>query len=307
MMPLRALTLVVLLSACSPAPLPVSTTAPTTAPTAITAIASAEAPSPKAARSPTPCGALDCMAYDTAAEAFAAVLAHQPRVIAIGEAHAQRGSEEVESTTKRFTDQLLPQLKGKASDLVLELMVGAKECKPTEQVEQNVHKPVTKNQAAGNQNEFVTLGHRSKGMGIQPHVLRPTCEAYGEIASAGPDGIVATLSLIAKLTDELVRRILARNAKTDVDKIVVAYGGAMHNDLTPRAGREAWSFGPALRETVDGRYIELDIFVPELIGDSDSWKAFGWYAHYDRAKHGAKVTLFRMGEHSFVMVFAASE
>ena len=59
------------------------------------------------------------------------------------------------------------------------------------------------------------------------------------------------------------------------DRLVVAYGGAMHNDLLPREGRADFSFGPSLAEATGGQYVELDLVIPEQIKDTDAWRARG--------------------------------
>jgi hypothetical protein len=304
--------LIVALAACAPAPAPAPAEPPTAAvpPQASSTPTTASAPQaspPEAATPPEgkPCGPLDCRLFDSPEQAFAAVLATKPRVLAVGEAHAQRGAD-VASSTKRFTDQLLPKLEGKASDLVIELMIADGKCGQDEKKTAEAQKPVTNKQAQGNQNEFLSLGKASKDKGIRPHVLRPSCKDYRAVAEAGPDGVPRMLEMIARLTDDLIRRILARNEKEGIDKVVLAYGGAMHNDVAPREGREAWSFGPSLTERTSGGFVELDLFVPEFIKDTESWKSFPWYAHYDRAEHGDKVALFRTGEHAYTMIFAAS-
>jgi len=83
----------------------------------------------------------------------------------------------------------------------------------------------------------------------------------------------------------------------------VLYGGALHNDVMPRADRAAWSFGPEMVRATGGRYVELDIFVPESIQDTESWRAFAWYPHYDRAAHGGSTVLFRTGPSSWALIF----
>lgn len=244
------------------------------------------------------------MQYASAAEAFAVVLKGEPRIVAVGEAHAQKGTEHIPTATKRFTAELLPLLKASKSDVVLELMIPDPKCKKaTEKVEKNVEKPVTNTQRTSNKTEFQKLAEAAKGMGMRPHVLRPTCAHLDEVAKAGDGGVLKMLSLIAYLSDDLTRRILERNDKTKVDKGVVLYGGAMHNDLKPREGREKWSFGPALHEHVGGSYVEIDLIVPEYIKDSETWRSLPWYAHYDAAKLGSKVTLFEVGPKSYVMIF----
>jgi len=239
---------------------------------------------------------------------MALVLETEPAVLAVGEAHAQKGTEGVASSTKRFTDVILPMMKGKATDIVLELTVGQDECKKAVAETEKATKKVTKNQAAGNQNEFLTLGNEAKALEIRPHVLRPECKDFDRVAKAKAieDKVVEMLTLIARHSEGLLLRILERNAKENQsDKVVLAYGGALHNDVSPAAGKEPWSFGPSLTKATENRYVELDIYVPEYIKDSASWKAMPWHAHYDRAAtpDGA-VTLYRTGERSFVLIFA---
>ncbi len=298
----RLLAIALTALACTPAAVE---PAPTPAPTATPAASTPEVPSPDPTHdAPVACGALDCMLYATPRAAMQALLDEtKPRVLAFGEAHAQADAKVV-SSTKRFTEELLPLFADRASDLVIELLIADESCKRvTDKVVENVERPVTENQAKSNKNEFVVLGNASKELGIRPHVLRPSCEDYNAVATAGEDGIVKMLTLIAALTDDLVRRIMERNDRDNVDKLVLAYGGAMHNDVAPREGREGWSYASALTEASGNRYVELDIFVPELIRDTDTWKAFPWYPHYDREKHGSKVTLFRTGNRSYVMIF----
>jgi hypothetical protein len=275
--------------------------APETAPPASVA-PPPSTPTPVAAKpaDPEPCGALGCLAFSSVDAAFAKVLDQKPRILAIGEAHAQKGTETVDSSTKRFTELLLPKLQGSATDLVVELWVADGKCGKQEKQVAEKQKPVTENQAESNQNEFVTLGQRSNALGIRPHVLRPTCAEYERILAAQND-VGQMLTMIADATAKLVERILeVRNAP---EKMVIAYGGAMHNDLAPREGRESFSFGPRLREATQGRYVELDIIVPEYIKDTEAWRALAWVAHYDKQKLGSRAVLFNPAPGSYVLVF----
>ena len=273
-----------------------------------------DAPSASAALTPAPpseslvpsrrCGALNCQLFASAAEAFATVFEKQPLVVAVGESHAKKGQEGVPSATSRFTSELLPLFEGKASDLVLELWVADGSCGQQEQQVAEEQKPVTEHQRESNQNEFVTLGTRASELGIRPHVLRPSCEEYRKIVDAGPDGVQQMLTMIAEMTDRMLRAILARNARTGHERIAIAYGGAMHNDLEPRAGREQFSFGPQQYAETQGRYVEVDLIVPEFIGDTDIWRALPWYDHFDPKAHPDQVTLFEVRPGSYVLVFA---
>jgi hypothetical protein len=223
--------------------------------------------------------------------------------LGIGEAHAQRGTEHIPSTTKRFTEQLLPSLQGRASDLIVELMMPNDSCKKTTEKVATQQKPVTKPQAESNQNEYVTLGHVARKRGIVPDVLRPSCEDLKQITEAGNNDIDVMLATIARLTGAKVQALLAQNEKDGKPAMVVGYGGALHNDVAPSEAKESWSYGPALSQATNGRYVELDLIVPEYIKDTDTWKALPWVPHYDRDKLGDKTVLFEVGPKSYVLVF----
>ncbi|AKT38966.1 hypothetical protein [Chondromyces crocatus] len=267
--------------------------------------ASSTPAAPPAPPGPVGCGALGCLLFDSPEQAFAHVLATSPKVLAIGESHAQQGSEGIPSATKRFTETFLPMLAGKASDLIVELWTADPRCNQKKVAKvQEEQKAVTQSQAQENQNEFVTLGHEAKRLGISPDVLRPSCAEYDTILRAGPNGIAQMLEMIARLTAEKVKELLG--LKSYVGKLVVAYGGAMHNDLAPAPGRESWSFGPDLQAHTGGKYVELDIIVREFIRDTDSWKALPWHAHFNRDAHPDKTVLFNPAPGSFVLIFPRS-
>jgi hypothetical protein len=227
-------------------------------------------------------------------------------VLGVGEAHALKGVEGIESTTSRFTNQLLPLLAPKSTDIVIELMEPDRRCLKTTEKVREKQKQVTKSQASSNQNEFVALGTRAKEAGVTPHILYPSCAQYDRIVQAGDNSIFVMLETIAMLTDQKARAILARNRQAGVDRTVILYGGAVHNDATPRAGRESWSYGPGLTEFTEQRYVELDLIVREYIKDTQVWRAQPWYSHFEKDAHADKVVLYQPGPHAFVMIFPAS-
>lgn len=250
---------------------------------------------------------LDCSQFDSPEQALAVVLEDKPLVLSVGEAHAQKGAT-VASSAKRFTDSMLPSLAGKASDLLVELMNPPTGCNKTTADVKTKQKVVTEKQSEGDQNEYVQMGDAARKLGVVPDLLRPTCEDLAAIADAGADSIDLSLRTIERLTETKVLALRARDAKSAVEaeKIVVTYGGAIHNDLVPSPESAAWSFGPALSQATAGRYVELDLYVPEFIQPTDAWRRLEWYASYDAGKLGAKVTLFRPRPHSFVLIFAAT-
>ncbi len=266
---------------------------------------SASAPvsaSPEAAE-PRPCGGLGCLAFATPQAAFEYVLRGQPRVLAIGEAHAQEGTTGIRSSTRRFAEQLLPLLSGKSKHIVIELLLANCTKKTVESVAKT-QAPVTEHQAKGNQNEFLTLGKYAQRLGIEPQALAPDCKEY-DSAAAAADGVARLLSLVARETQRAVEALLAKPEASN--ELILTYGGALHNDLYPRPGQEGWSFGPQLAAASQGRYFELDLIVPEFVKDTEVWRAQPWFAAFDREHLTNETLLFRPAPSAFALIFPKTE
>jgi hypothetical protein len=122
------------------------------------------------------------------------------------------------------------------------------------------------------------------------------------------DPVGAALETIARLTSLQAKRLVARDEASDADagKMVVIYGGALHNDLAPAPEKARWTYAPELDGYTRGRLVAVDLVVPEFIGDDETWRSLPWRAAYDPERLGAKTTLFRLGDRSFVLVFARS-
>lgn len=259
---------------------------------------------------PTPdgvsCGSLGCRLFETPRAAFRYVLEQtDPQVLAIGEAHAQRGTEGIAPAVRRFAEELLPELSGRATDLVVELMLPPSGCdEPAKDVGQR-QKEVTERQAEGTQNEYVVLGRRARALGIVPDALRPSCDDLRRISAAGDDAVIEMLVTITRLTERALLDRFEQNEDAGRAGMVVAYGGAMHNDRTPRSGREAFSFGPDLAERLGRGYVELDLIVPELIKDSPSWRSLPWVSLFDPGAHPRSTTLYEPHPQSYVLIFPA--
>jgi hypothetical protein len=236
-------------------------------------------------------------AFDKDEDAFEEVLKSDPAVLAIGEAHAQRGATAA-SSTKRFQEELLPLLAGRASDLLVELMMPPKGCVKQTETMKSVQKPVTSQQAETNQNEYVALGEAARKLGIVPDLLRPSCDDLAAIADAGDDAIDRSLQTIARLTTAQAGKMLDRAGK----KMVVTYGGALHNDAKPPPERAQWSYGIALSARVPDRYVELDLYVPDFITDADNWTKQPWYAAWKARQPTDKALLFTLAPRNYVLV-----
>jgi hypothetical protein len=295
----RALYLIPLLVACQGC----KTQQGGTEPRAVSLVSTISAALDSGLRDPV-CGGLACELFDSPAQAFSRVLTLKPSVLAMGESHAKKGlpnGAKVASATAHMTREFLPLLSNVASDLVLELWVAdgtcsAQEKKEIQQVASAQH-AVTETHAQSNQAEFANLFMAARKQHVQPHFLKPACEEYAKIASAGEGDIDAMLKLIARLSGDQIAAFKYQNPK-----LVVAYGGAMHNDATPRPGLEAWTYGARIRAQQPG-YVELDLVVPEFITDSDAWKAQPWYPHFAKGAQKEKTVLYTLRPDAYVLVF----
>lgn len=243
------------------------------------------------------CGELTCYRFSSSHQALVPlILHHKARLIAFGEAHAP-ASFQGATTVHRFTSDLLPTIADGASHLLLELLNPPKEgCETEKAAAQEESEKITAGQSKQNQNEYFTLGTESRKLGVIPDILWSTCEDLAFIASP-EGGVVAMMETIAKLSEKNLKEQLRTPRKGR--PLVLAYGGALHNDVTPRAGRESWSYGPKMWEDVKGRYLEIDLIVPELIADSESWRSFAWYEAYKALEHREGAILMKWGENSY--------
>lgn len=286
----------------SPAPPGPEAAMPSAAPHDSAAPSAASVSTPSERSGDEPCEGVPCETFPSAEKAIAKLAAKGPRVMAFGEAHAQRGGPLGPSTTKRFTDSLLPVLKGKATDLLIELWVANGSCgKKTEAKVATQQKAVSAPQAETNQNEFLTLGNASKAIGIRPHVLVPPCEDYAKILDAGAGDVDVMLSMIARLTANDIRAFLEKTEGKG--SILLAYGGALHNDVVPKVGHESWSFGAEFSGKLGEKYMEVDLIVPEAIQDTPAWQGLAWYGKYKKGKQGDKAVLMTLGPSSYVVFF----
>jgi hypothetical protein len=250
------------------------------------------------------------MQYDSPREAFLQALAAagDPLVLGLGEAHAPKGAI-VPSAAKRFTGELLPVLAGRASDLLLELMLPPRGCVDAVAEVRREQEPATSRHAEADADEYVMMGDRARQLGIIPDMLRPTCGDMDAMEHADASDVIdVCLTTIGRLLGAQAARLVDRDALSDADrgKIVVLYGGALHNELSPRPEAACWSYAPQLDAHVGGRFAALDLVVPEFIGLDETWARLPWWPHYDKSRLGRKATLFRTAPQSFVLVFPAA-
>lgn len=290
---------------------------------ATTPVSSSPSPAPEAsatapAAAPTNgdlgcTGGVTCKSFDDAAAALGAVLEGRPRIVAFGESHAQKGAANVASPTRRFTDELLPSFKGQAQNLVLELWVADGKCgKATEKKVAEKQREVTKPQADTNQNEFVTLGEKSRAAGIVPWILKPSCEEYETVQKAGNDAVLKMLDLVTANMKKKATELFKKEETSPGQKTLVLYGGMMHNDRVPPPEWKSWSYAEDLSTLASGKYVEVDLVVPEYVKEGGSWSKMPWYAAYGELVSSGKLPpdkaiLLSWSEGAYALVFPRSD
>jgi hypothetical protein len=235
--------------------------------------------------------------HATAAAALESIIARaRPRVLGVGEVHLVAGGPAVRSALSRFTDDMLGVLEGHATDVVVETWVADGRCGA---VEKTVTADVraTTERPPEMENEITRLLRRAGELRMRPHVLRMRCDHYQEIrASSGEVDYDKLLTLIGRELLGNVKRVLAGKK----DAAVIVYGGALHNDRAPNEGVAAYSYGVVLAAEHGPGYVELDLYVPELIAGDAVLAAEPWFPLV--ASAGDKVLLIERGASSYIIL-----
>ena len=265
----------------------------------------AAAAAPDAAAAPTgPRGE----AYADLAAALERILRDRPRVLGIGELHVRtdRGAA-LTSALARFSADGLPAIAGRVSDLVLETWMVDPACKPgaaaTARVESAMKRP------ASTKTEIGGLFGLTKASSIKAHVMRLTCDDLVAVAPAtAPDGGPGELDaekLLGLVTRELSRitrsAIRYRDERQEARPLIVVYGGALHNDLYPYKATAQWSYAREVDAAAGGRYVEVDLFLPELLGDNPLYRQEPWFAVAEQAP-ADKVLVIERAPHSYAVI-----
>lgn len=219
-----------------------------------------------------------CETFKTPRAAFEKVLAEAPLVLAVGEYHELEGGPKVQSAIKRFTNELLPALKGKAGSLVAETWMLNGKCG---EVEKQAAKEVQKvtQRPKETEDEVTTMLDRSYALGLKNHILIIDCDDYRSMLDEKNElDAEKSLLLVRRKVEEMALSVREKEEAGVEGKLLVLYGGALHNDLVPLDAYKDYSFGPSLAKETGGRYVELDLLVPEFVRDDEDLRKLPWFA-----------------------------
>lgn len=232
--------------------------------------------------------------------AFTHIMRDRPRVLGVGELHVRTDKGPTQSALSRFSAEAMPALGPQVSDLVIETWIVDPACKiggaATQRVETAMKRPEsTKHEIGG-------LIGIIKQNGIKAHVMRLTCDDLAAVAP--PEGVDAE-KLLGVVTRELGRvsrsAVRYRDERAEPRPLIVVYGGALHNDLYPYKSTAQWSYAPALDEATGGRFVEVDLYLPELVEGQALYEAEAWYPLLAKAPPD-KILLIERAPHSWLAI-----
>jgi hypothetical protein len=247
----------------------------------------------------------DVKLFASPAGAMKSIMTVEPQIIGFGEYHKLVSSAKVQSALRRFADEMLDVVGPQTAHLVLETWsvdpsCGAKGKAVTKQVEATIQRPKEV------ENEMQTLMRKSQEYGIRGHVLKFTCKEYGALLNKnknapGGKGALNAEKLLETVSMKLGEAGLLAWKANKSDKMVLLYGGATHNNLFPYPGLEAWSYAQALAEQSEASFVEVDLYVPELVEGDKLLSQEAWYPLLKEARKD-QVILIRRDVSSYILV-----
>jgi len=237
--------------------------------------------------------------FATPREALEKILAGKPRVIGFGEYHELIGSARVQSTLRRFTEQMLDLLEERASDIVVETWVEAGKCgKKEERVSKDVRKVTERPKHT--ENELARLIKRAQKIDVRPHILELRCADYDALLDEKDQ--VDYEKLLLMVTEKLGAKALLALKKSKADRLVALYGGSLHNDLYPYQTVADFSYAKKVDEQSKGGYVEVDLYVPEYVEGDELLTKEDWWPLYQKHSSTEHVVLIERGRGSYILV-----
>ena len=243
--------------------------------------------------------------YPDLGAALQALTRDQPRVIGIGELHVRtdRPGPSV-SALARFSAEVLPAIGAKVSDVVVETWTVDPSCQKaaagTQKIESNMKRPVT------TRSEIGALFGVARSRSITAHVMRLSCADLGSFAGDRALDAEKLLGLVTRELDRVTRSAVRyRDEHHETRPIILVYGGALHNDLYPFQSTKQWSYGVGVDDATGGRYVELDVFAPELVEHEPVYEHEPWYPLVAKAD-GQGVILIERAPRSYLALLPRS-
>lgn len=236
----------------------------------------------------------------SAQEAMVEILRHRPKVLGFGEFHQLESSLPVQSALSRFTEELFPVLSKHTAHLILETWSVDPRCgKPAAQVEKNMRKDLERPEHTESElDRLLRLAVESK---VGAHVLEFSCGEYQALLDPTSKSVDYE-KLLGAVTHKLGEQArLGFERVRAGEQMVVLYGGSTHNDLHPYPGLESWSYAAGISTISEDRFVEVDLYVPELVAGNELLSQEPWYPLLERASPD-KVLFIERSPRSYILI-----
>jgi len=227
-----------------------------------------------------------------------------PKIIGFGEIHSEHSNlyPAVKPTIERLQDALVDIKRGETHLIVEKSMRLSEIC--FSELSQAARLDAWLNRPLSKLNSWFATLKVARAAGYQPHVLDFTCDdleirlGYKE----GPDWP-------SFITSYAIRKVLQIENSRETEGLTMYYGGAVHNNFYPTAIHPEWSIAKTLSDKSGAGFVEIDLFVPELLNEDRHLPSIlsdnmGWYyTHSEKNKEAPdKIFLFERSENSYILV-----
>lgn len=244
-----------------------------------------------------------CAVVASPKEALQRVLARDPLVLGVGEYHEVKGAPKVPSALKRFTRELVPVLEGRLSALVVETWMLSGKCGAAERQASTAVAKTTQ-RPDSTEDELTSLLDKTYRLGVKNHILLIDCDDYRSMLDdAGELDADASLLLVRRKVEEKALEALEKGEAAAPGQLLVLYGGALHNDVAPLAQWRAYAFGSSLSRETGGRYLELDLLVPEYVEGDEDLSREPWFAGAMALSKSGKTVLINPHPDTYLLLF----
>jgi hypothetical protein len=218
----------------------------------------------------------------------------RPIVFAIGEYHPTTKTQTVTSPETWFYRDMLPPLALVAKHLLLEAWNDDRRWAAAyKTVSKQVTAAIDRPQNASI--EFSAVPALEK---IKLHYL--SIPYVQQQALLDAKGRVDFYRLLLTITEKLAAGAIEISEQAPGESIVV-YGGAIHNDLAPIWGLDAFSYTKELARGTNYRVVEIDVVVPEVVKNNLFARQQSWYPLL-RAGDDNTAILFQRAKDSYVLI-----
>ena len=241
--------------------------------------------------------------YPDATAAMTAVLADAgpAKVYAVGEYHATRNVRVSKTPLVQFTE-VLDLMIPRSRHLVIETWIDDG-CLPSRQVKSEVQHQTGRPPSTGTDIEALVMKSAKKK--LVTHGLAMTCIEHGSLLDEmGRVDFLRLLELVTEKLGATTKDLVADHPRSEHDRAVIVYGGALHNDLYPRWQLETLSYAAQLDKDLHGGVVEIDLVVPEIIAPMSMVRSEPWFPLIGRAAPN-RVMVWKRGPASFVVILPA--